>query len=81
MLAVLDGRAERLCEILGNQQGKVCVVRLFVLGFVRMTVDHGQAVLIVFRGNFTGGVCTENPHLVIKGWSIVDQFRFVQLFI
>ena len=46
-----------------------------------MSVDNGQAVLVVFRGNLTGRVGTEGADLVVKGGGIVYQLGLVQVIV
>lgn len=67
MLAVFNRLVKRLGEVLAHQQGEIGVVGLVFLGLVGMSVDNGQAVLVVLRGNLSGWVGAEGADLVIKG--------------
>ena len=46
-----------------------------------MSVDNGQAVLVVLRGNLSGWVGAEGADLVIKGGGVVYQLGFIQVLI
>ena len=81
MFAVFDRRLERLGKVLGYEQGKVGVFRLHIRGFICMSVDDCQAVIIVLRRDLSRRVGAEGAHLVIKGRRVIDKLCFVEILI
>ena len=56
VLAVFNGFVEGFGKVLAYQKGKVGVVCLILLGFVRMAVYHCKAVFVIFCGHLPEGL-------------------------
>ena len=81
VLAVFNGLIEGLGKVLAHQKGKIGIICLILLGFVRMTVYHCKAVLVVFCGHLPGRIGTEGADLVVEGGGIVYQLGFIQVLV
>ena len=81
VLAVFNGFVEGFGKVLAYQKGKVGVVCLILLGFVRMAVYHCKAVFVIFCGHLPGRIGTEGADLVVEGGGIVYQLGFIQVFV
>ncbi len=76
LLRVGDGLVEGHGEVVRAQNGQVGVVGLQIL--IRMSVDHGEVVVVVLLADETAGILAEGAHLVLERCGITDQLRFVQ---
>ena len=75
-LRVSDGLIERVVEVVGNKNGKICVVGFKFL--VGVTVDYGKIVVIVFLADKTARILAESANLVLERLRIAYQLRFVK---
>ena len=70
-----------LGKVLAHQKGKIGIICLILLGFVRMAVYHCKAVFVIFCGHLPGRIGTEGADLVVEGGGIVYQLGFIQVFV
>ena len=75
-LRVSDGLIERVVEVVGNKNGKICVVGFKFL--VGVTVDYGKIVVIVFLADKTARILAESANLVLERLGIADELRLVE---
>ncbi len=76
LLGVGDGLVEGDAEIVGAEDGQVCVVTFIIL--IRMSVDHRQIVVIVLLADEAAGVLAEGPDLVLEGLGPAHQLGLVE---
>jgi len=46
-----------------------------------MSVNYCKTALVVLCSNFTGRICAESSHLIIKGWCVVNKLCLIKIFI
>lgn len=66
LLRVFDRLIERLVEVVGAQNGEVCVIGFFI--FIGMAVHDGEVVIVIFLADKAAGFWQNVRTLFLNGF-------------